>query len=225
MTPHCGSCRLALRCALIVREVSKISRVGASRASPQVHRDPAVLLRAARLLNLQGGPCPLGGPGLRGLTADRLQVTRIHELLRAEAVDQLAKGHCPDGRELGDGLRPSDRGPGDRSPPCGLGADHRPDLLAAFVWPTFSQKLPRGWRLLGPSSRAFPSLVIDNFPAAVAVSIRSTPTHFLEYSQHRGFISDPARVRHPRDKPRVERGVPYVRERFRGVHVSDMRSC
>ena len=59
--------------------------------------------------------------------------------------------------------------------------------------------------------------MIDNFPAAVA---GGDPLHprltrgFLEYSQHRGFISDPARVRHPRDKPRVERGVPYVRERF-----------
>ena len=33
----------------------------------------------------------------------------------------------------GDGLRSSgpDRGPGGRSPPCGMGADHRPDLLAA----------------------------------------------------------------------------------------------
>ena len=37
---------------------------------------------------------------------------------------------------------------------------------------------------------------------------------FLEYSQHRGFITDPARVRHPKDKPHVERGVQYVRERF-----------
>ena len=60
-------------------------------------------------------------------------------------------------------------------------------------------------------------LVIDNLPSAVA---GVDPLHprltrgFLEYSQHRGFISDPARVRHPRDKPRVERGVPYVRERF-----------
>ena len=40
---------------------------------------------------------------------------------------------------------------------------------------------------------------------------------------------DPARVRHPRDKPRVERGVPYVRERFfKGgefTGLSDMRSA
>ena len=37
---------------------------------------------------------------------------------------------------------------------------------------------------------------------------------FLQYAQHRGFIADPARVRHPKDKPKVERGVPYARERF-----------
>jgi len=35
-----------------------------------------------------------------------------------------------------------------------------------------------------------------------------------EYSQHRGFILDPARVRHPKDKPHTERGVPYVRGRL-----------
>ena len=35
---------------------------------------------------------------------------------------------------------------------------------------------------------------------------------FLEYSQHRGFVADPARARHPKDKPKVERSVSYVRE-------------
>ena len=60
-------------------------------------------------------------------------------------------------------------------------------------------------------------LVIDNFPAAV---VGPDPLHprlsrgFLEYAQHRGFFVDPARVRHPKDKPKVERGVPYARERF-----------
>jgi len=37
---------------------------------------------------------------------------------------------------------------------------------------------------------------------------------FLEYAQHRGFIADPTRPGHPQDKPKVERQVPYVRERF-----------
>jgi hypothetical protein len=35
---------------------------------------------------------------------------------------------------------------------------------------------------------------------------------FLEYAQARGFHLDPARVRHPRDKGRVERAVPTVRD-------------
>ena len=34
---------------------------------------------------------------------------------------------------------------------------------------------------------------------------------FLEYAQSRGFVIDPARVRSPKDKPKVERQVQYVR--------------
>ena len=37
---------------------------------------------------------------------------------------------------------------------------------------------------------------------------------FREYAQARGFVIDPARVRHPQDKPRVENGVRYVRGNF-----------
>jgi hypothetical protein len=37
---------------------------------------------------------------------------------------------------------------------------------------------------------------------------------FVEYAQARGFVIDPARVRSPQDKPRVERVVPYVRNSF-----------
>ena len=91
----------------------------------------------------------------------------------------------------------------------------------SFVWPTFSQKLEdvivgleAAWAFFGGIPRY---LVIDNFPAAVAGADALHPSltrGFLEYSQHRGFIADPARVRHPKDKPRVERGVQYVRERF-----------
>ena len=72
-----------------------------------------------------------------------------------------------------------------------------------------------------PSSAFFGGMpmyrVIDNFPAAV---MGSDPLHprltrgFLEYAQHRGFFADPARARHPKDKPKVERSAPYARERF-----------
>jgi hypothetical protein len=37
---------------------------------------------------------------------------------------------------------------------------------------------------------------------------------FVEYAQARGFVIDPARVRTPNDKPRVERTVPFVRNSF-----------
>ena len=90
-----------------------------------------------------------------------------------------------------------------------------------FVWPRHSQKLEdviagleAAWVFFGSVPRY---LVIDNFPAAVA---GPDPLHprltrgFLEYSQHRGFVADPARVRHPKDKPKVERSVSYIRERL-----------
>ena len=70
----------------------------------------------------------------------------------------------------------------------------------SFVWPTFSQKLED---------------VIVGLEVAGADALHPRLTRgFLEYSQHRGFIADVARVRHPKDKPHVERGVQYVRERF-----------
>ena len=91
----------------------------------------------------------------------------------------------------------------------------------SFVWLTFSQKLEdvivgleAAWAFFGGIPRY---LVIGNFPAAVAGADALHPSltrGFLEYSQHRGFITDPARVRHSKDKPHVERGVQYVRERF-----------
>ena len=90
-----------------------------------------------------------------------------------------------------------------------------------FVWPTFSQKLEDvidGLESAWAFFDAIPKyMVIDNFPAALAGpdALRPRLTRgFIEYSQHRGFIGDPARVRHPKDKPKVERGIQYVRERF-----------
>ena len=90
-----------------------------------------------------------------------------------------------------------------------------------FVWPTFSQKLEDVIGGLESAWAFFDGIpkymVIDNFPAALAGADALHPRltrGFIEYSQHRGFIGDPARVRHPKDKPKVERGIQYVRERF-----------
>lgn len=86
-----------------------------------------------------------------------------------------------------------------------------------FVWPLVQQTveatiegLEHAWHFFG----ALPQrLILDNFPAAVAGTdpLNPRPTRaFLEYSQARGLLLDPAHVRHPRDKPHVENGVRYA---------------
>ncbi|HNR79933.1 MAG TPA: hypothetical protein PKG85_06770 [Mesotoga infera] len=60
-------------------------------------------------------------------------------------------------------------------------------------------------------------VVIDNLKAAVVKSDRYAPIFnrtFLEYSEFRHFIIDPARSADPTGKPKVERQVPYVRKNF-----------
>jgi hypothetical protein len=91
----------------------------------------------------------------------------------------------------------------------------------SFVWPMARQTLAAviegleaAWSFFGGLPRR---LVCDNFPAAVAGAdaFNPVPTRgFLEYSQARGFLLDPARVRHPKDKPHTERSMQYIRERF-----------
>ena len=91
----------------------------------------------------------------------------------------------------------------------------------SFVWPLVQQTLDEtiggleaAWGFFGGVTRR---LVLDNFPAAVAGTdpLAPRPTRgFLEYSQARGFLIDPARVASPQDKPKVERHIQYVRERF-----------
>lgn len=49
---------------------------------------------------------------------------------------------------------------------------------------------------------------------------------FREYSQARGFFLDPTRVRRPKDKPRVERSVPHVRQDcFAGERLRDFEEA
>jgi transposase len=98
-----------------------------------------------------------------------------------------------------------------------------------FVWPTFLQTtealvegLDAAWRFFGGVTRR---VVLDNMSAAILRASAQDPTinpSFSEYAQARGFFIDPARVRHPRDKARVENQVPFVRERwFAGESFSD----
>lgn len=99
-----------------------------------------------------------------------------------------------------------------------------------FVWPClrqtrrdFIEGLEAAWRFFGG---VFPVIVSDNPKAVVDKPDPISPKlnlAFLEYTQSRGFLVDPARVRTPTDKARVERQVQYVRndffrgERFRSV--------
>ena len=72
----------------------------------------------------------------------------------------------------------------------------------------------------------FRVLIPDNTKAIVQradpLEPRLNPA-FLEYAQARGFVIDPTRVRRARDKGRVERAVPSVREDcFGGEVVTDL---
>lgn len=100
----------------------------------------------------------------------------------------------------------------------------------ALLWPLVRQTLEEvvagleaAWWFFGGVPKR---LVLDNFPAAVAGTDPLAPRFtrgFLEYSQARGFLADPARVRHPQDKPRVERFVDYATERFwKGGSFADL---
>ena len=100
----------------------------------------------------------------------------------------------------------------------------------AFVWPLLQQTveatiegLEQAWRFFGGVPAR---LILDNFPAAVAGpdALNPRPTRaFVEYSRARGLLLDPARVRAPRDKPHVENGIKYVRERWwKGSHFIDL---
>jgi transposase len=75
----------------------------------------------------------------------------------------------------------------------------------------------------------FRVLIPDNTKAIVQradpLEPRLNPT-FLEYTQARGFVIDPTRVRRARDKARVERAVPSVREDcFDGETLPDLEAA
>ncbi len=90
-----------------------------------------------------------------------------------------------------------------------------------FVWPSFSQTteaicegLDAAWRFFGGMPK---TIVPDNTKAIIVDADALNPTLgavFLDYVQARGLFVDPARVRSPQDKPRVENQVAYVRENW-----------
>jgi transposase len=99
-----------------------------------------------------------------------------------------------------------------------------------FVWPAFLQTtdtvcegLDRAWWFFGAMSK---TIVPDNMSSVIKASDALNPTlvaSFLDYVQARGIFVDPARVRSPKDKPRVENQVSYVRESwFDGETFTDL---
>jgi transposase len=88
-----------------------------------------------------------------------------------------------------------------------------------FIWPCLGTRLvdaieglEAAWAFFGG---VFPVVVTDNPKPFVIEADPLKPTlneDFLEYAQARGFVLDLARVRRPRDKPKVERTVSYSRE-------------
>jgi hypothetical protein len=87
-----------------------------------------------------------------------------------------------------------------------------------FVWLTFAQTTAAviagceaAWAFF---EGVFKVLIPDNMSAVVDKADRLNPRinrAFVEYAQSRGFVIDPARVRTPTDKPRVERVVHFTR--------------
>lgn len=90
-----------------------------------------------------------------------------------------------------------------------------------YVFLTHSQKLKdliggleEAWEFFGGVTAR---VVIDNMKAAVTKADRYDPIFqrtFEEYARHRGFVIDAAVPVSPKQKPHVERQVPYVRENF-----------
>ena len=222
-------------------QLSRLAAIG--RSGPRTAATPAEDLLA-----------PWGDQVYQWLTVDRLQLTRILELLQDRGCEVsytslrrfLQRRNWR--RRSPITVRMEDTAPGEvvELDFGRLGLIHDPEtgrrravwalplVLSysrhCFVWPTFSQRLEdviagleSAWAFFGGVPKY---LVIDNFPAALAGAdaLHPRPTRgFLEYSQHRGFIIDPARVRHPKDKPKVERGIQYVRERFfKGGEFKDL---
>jgi transposase len=100
----------------------------------------------------------------------------------------------------------------------------------AFLWVALRQDLPTVLAGLEAAWAFFQGvvrrLVVDNLKPVITRADRYAPQIdrvFLEYAQHRGFLVDPAVPRHATGKPKVERGIPYVRQDFfRGELFRDL---
>lgn len=102
-----------------------------------------------------------------------------------------------------------------------------------FVWPTYRQTLQdviAGFEAAWAFFNGVFSVVIPDNMKAIVTHADATEHRlndsFREYARSRGFVIDPARVRSPKDKPRVERMVTYVRSNFfAGEQFRDLADC
>jgi transposase len=96
-----------------------------------------------------------------------------------------------------------------------------PSSRYMYVYPTFTQTvedvcagLDAAWRFFGGKPK---HIILDNASAMVVRASATDPglnRGFRDYTDARQLFADTARVRHPKDKARVENQVPYVRERW-----------
>ena len=102
-----------------------------------------------------------------------------------------------------------------------------------YVFLTFDQSLPsviagfeQAWEAFGG---VFAVAIPDNMKSIVNKADPTNPQlneTFLEYAQSRDFVIDATRVRSPKDKPRVENTVPFVREDlFGGEDFRDLHDA
>lgn len=102
-----------------------------------------------------------------------------------------------------------------------------------FVYPTYRETLndviagfEAAWVFFGG---VFAVVIPDNMKAIVEKANATDPRlndSFREYAESRRFVVDPARIRSPQDKPRVERCVPYARSNFfAGEQFRDLGDC
>lgn len=100
----------------------------------------------------------------------------------------------------------------------------------SFVYPTFTQDveavcagLDAAWRFFDGVPRR---LVPDNMKTVVTSASATSPLLndvFRDYAEARALFVDPARVRRPQDKARVENHVAFVRESwFEGERFADL---
>jgi transposase len=90
-----------------------------------------------------------------------------------------------------------------------------------FVWPVLRMD-QRAWTEAHVAAFAFfagvPARIVpDNLATGVSRADLYDPKlnrSYAELAEHYGTLVDPARARKPRDKPRVERPMPYVRDSF-----------